>query len=1034
MKNSTKTLLIAAAIAAILIILLTTAVAAPTAAQNETLSVVYPDGFDQAHIGHPVYTGEFVTPGPRPDYGIGPGGTAPNTSVYTSPATQMLEASNTPYVMLNVVSNYTSSGTVIKVNVPAMQVNGTYMTKRNMDIQYGSNGTHVPFWIDSYRGNLDNNSEANFVYLKANIVPGNNTFLIFWNNTSQPGVNDGTAIFKFVTGYSEVTGDKMLELYSTRYNSIEADLSYVYNKSNWSIGRDPAPHGSSQDFGKTLPKIRLNKTTVYEFTTSFVAFNNTRPSGTATNNVNFTYVIPTIINGTKKINGSPYCLGEMRMWPDEVPGVFNPANGNTTKTINVTVSSIPVTNPALYLRTIYTQSGNVYDTRINQSVQNNYHYAGNTVNTFSIWASNGVYPNSYINYALIYNGTPVTYTISTNSSIPVTSIAVNGYSTVRTGTEYYYYATVLPTLAKQQVTWSVNNSSVATIDANTGLLHPITNGTVLITATATDSTNVTGTKAVTVITPQAVSVTQTTGGTVSVSSATAFAGDTVSIAATPSEGYALSSVSVIDSGGNEIPVINNVQFVMPETAVTVSAEFIAVDYVVNVLQAQGGSASADPAGGTAGQVITLSATPNDGYELTGFTVQTENGIPVTVTGNTFVLPAANVSVTPHFSLISYSVSVTQSANGIITASPTTAHAGETITLSDSPSAGFMLESYNVTWSGGEITVRNNTFTMPAGDVSVTGTFIRSVPVAQIQIENGSSLSLGRHTVNFTSNATNGSFLFLWQTSYDGFETIAESGFARAESQNFTINATRTGIMQIRMSPADVMFFTTVIVTVYDRLSEFENLSYDGIFNEYFSSQNENFSGWDVLEIPRSYYYETVTPFIFWTIVFAIVYAALYITTGGAFIPAAAFSAVGAILVNVMPLELSVWGRVLISIGLFVVPAYKYFKQRVIKMKDELKISVPEFVVTEKTFSDHGPYIAVPGDGMGESIDGAYFEKNNNGKWKCLYFFKIFQHPTEFTFSEEWTRITLHELRECGWILISGDDAKTKFDEIKEKWM
>jgi len=1020
-----------AAVAAIILIMLTTGTAAPATDQSqEPVPVIYPDGYDQIHLGHPVYAGEFVSPPPRPDYGIGPGPST-NTSVYTSPATQMLEASNTPYVLLTINSNYTSSGTVIKVNVPAMQVNGTYMTKRNMDIQYGGNGTPVPFWIDSYRGNLDNNTEANFVYLKVNIVPGNNTFLIFWNNTSQPGVNDGTAIFKYVTGYSEVTGNRMLELYSTRYNAIETDLTYVYNKSNWSLNRDPAPMGSSQDFGRTLPTIRLNKTSVYNLQTNFVAYNNTSPSGTVISNINYTYVVPAIVNNSSTTNGSVYCLGYLRASPSETVGVFNPQNGNKTQIINVTASAYPVANPAVYIRMTYSQNGNV-NSLMNQSVQVN--AASNRFNVYSIWASDGNYPNSYINYALIYNSTPVTYTISTNSSIPVTSIAVNGYSTVRTGSDYYYYATVLPTLAKQQVTWSVNNTSVATIDANTGLLHPITNGTVLITATATDGTNVTGTKTVTVITPQPVTVTQTTGGTVSVSSATAFAGDTVSIAATPSEGYALSSVSVIDSGGNEIPVINNVQFVMPETAVTVSAEFIAVDYVVNVLQAQGGSASADPAGGTAGQVITLSATPNDGYELTGFTVQTENGIPVTVTGNTFILPAANVSVTPHFSLISYSVSVTQTANGIITASPTTAHAGETITLSDSPSAGFMLESYNVTWSGGEITVRNNTFTMPAGDVSVTGTFIRSVPVAQIQLENGSSLSLGRHTVNFTSNATNGSFLFLWQTSYDGFETIAESGFARAESQNFTINATRTGIMQIRMSPADVMFFTTVIVTVYDRLSEFENLSYDGIFNEYFSSQNENFSGWDVLEIPRSYYYETVTPFIFWTIVFAIVYTALYITTGGAFIPAAAFSAVGAILVNVMPLELSVWGRVLISIGLFVVPAYKYFKQRVIKMKDELKISVPESVVTAKTFSDHGPYIAVPGDGMGESNDGAYFEKNNNGKWKCLYFFKIYQHPTEFTFSEEWTRITLHELRECGWILISGDDAKTKFDEIKEKWM
>lgn len=925
MKNRTH-LLLMAAVAAIILILLTTGTAAPATDQSqEPVPVIYPDGYDQIHLGHPVYTGEFVSPPPRPDYGIGPGPST-NTSVYTSPATQMLEANNTPYILLTINSNYTSSRTVIKVNVPAMQVNGTYMTKRNMDIQYGGNGTQVPFWIDSYRGNLDNNSEANFVYLKANIVPGNNTFLIFWNNTSQPGVNDGTAIFNYVTGYSEVTGDKMLELYSTRYNSVEADLSYVYNKSNWSIDRDPAPYGS-QNFGRTLPKIRLNKTTVYEFTTSFVAVNNTRPSGTATSNVNFTYVVPTIINGTKKTNGSPYCLGETRMWPEEVLGVFNPANGNTTKTINVTVSSILVANPALYINTIYTQSGNVYDTRINQSVQNNYNYASRTVNTFSIWASNAVYPNSYLNYALIYNSTPVTYTISTNSSIPVTSIAVNGYSTVRTGSDYYYYATVLPTLAKQQVTWSVNDPSVATIDPNSGLLSPLSRGTVTVTATATDGTGITGTMQVTVLAPYNVSVAQPTGGTLSVSSSSVFQNDNVTVSSVPSVGYALENVTVTDEYGNVIPVINNVQFVMPAANVTVTGSFVPVDYNVTVIQTQGGTVSAVPAGGNAGQVITLLANAEPGYEIVRYVVKTENGTPVEVTGNTFILPAANVSVTPEFAPESFSVSIGTAEHGTITASPMSANAGETITLTDHPDAGYMLDNYTVTWSGGQITVRNNTFTMPAGDVSVNATFIKSVPVPQISLQNGSNLTIGKQTINFTSNATNGSYLFLWQTSYDGFETISESGFVRAESGNFTINTTRTGIMQIRMSPAEVQFFTTVIVNIYDRLSELENLSFDGIFNNYFSAENDNFSAWDILNIPRSYYYETVTPFIFWTVIFAIVYAALYITTGGAFIPAAAFSAVGFILVNVMPLELSVWARVLISIGLFVVPAYKYFKQR-----------------------------------------------------------------------------------------------------------
>lgn len=915
-----------AAVAAIILILLTTGTAAPATDQSqEPVPVIYPDGYDQIHLGHPVYTGEFVSPPPRPDYGIGPGPST-NTSVYTSPATQMLEASNTPYILLTINSDYTSSGTVIKVNVPAMQVNGTYMTKRNMDIQYGGNGTRVPFWIDSYRGNLDNNTEANFVYLKANIVPGNNTFLIFWNNTSQPGVNDGSAIFKYNTGYSQITGDQIVELSSGRFNSLEADLTYIYNRSNWTLQRDPSPYGL--DLHNT-PLIRLNKTSVFEIATLWKEFNDTIVGGTAYANVNYTWVVPTIKNVSRYTNGSPWVIGDINMWPDYYPGVYNGSNitWNLTTSVNLVSSS--------NVRVSYTQRGggtwaqnnypNNTGVAYDQSIQTT--TPATRMGVFSVWASNGIYPNSYINYALIYNTTPITYTISTNSSIPVSSITVNGYSTVRTGSDYYYYATVLPTLAKQQVTWSVNDTSVATIDPNSGLLRPLSRGTVTVTATATDGTGITGTMQVTVLAPYNVSVVQPTGGTLSVSSSSVFQNDNVTVSSVPSVGYALENVTVTDEYGNVIPVINNVQFVMPAANVTVTGSFVPVDYNVTILQTPGGTVSAVPAGGNAGQVITLLTNAEPGYEIVRYVVKTENGTPVEVTGNTFILPAANVSVTPEFAPESFSVSLGTAEHGTITASPMSANAGETITLTDHPDAGYMLDNYTVTWSGGQITVRNNTFTMPAGDVSVNATFIKSVPVPQISLQNGSNLTIGKQTINFTSNATNGSYLFLWQTSYDGFETISESGFVRAESGNFTINTTRTGIMQIRMSPAEVQFFTTVIVNIYDRLSELENLSFDGIFNNYFSAENDNFSAWDILNIPRSYYYETVTPFIFWTIIFAIVYAALYITTGGAFIPAAAFSAVGFILVNVMPLELSVWARVLISIGLFVVPAYKYFKQR-----------------------------------------------------------------------------------------------------------
>ena len=62
-------------------------------------------------------------------------------------------------------------------------------------------------------------------------------------------------------------------------------------------------------------------------------------------------------------------------------------------------------------------------------------------------------------------------------------------------------------------------------------------------------------------------------GTVTVSKEKAEAGETITITATPDDGFALVSYRVIDSEGNAIEVIDGT-FTMPESEVTITAEFV----------------------------------------------------------------------------------------------------------------------------------------------------------------------------------------------------------------------------------------------------------------------------------------------------------------------------------------------------------------------------------------------------------------------------------------------------------------------------
>lgn len=78
----------------------------------------------------------------------------------------------------------------------------------------------------------------------------------------------------------------------------------------------------------------------------------------------------------------------------------------------------------------------------------------------------------------------------------------------------------------------------------------------------------------------------------------------------------------------------------------------------------------------------------------------------------------------------YSVNVASNIeNGTVTASPTTASEGETITLTATPETGYLLGAWNVKYANKNTTINvaNSKFTMPADDVNVSASFMKVEP-------------------------------------------------------------------------------------------------------------------------------------------------------------------------------------------------------------------------------------------------------------------------------------------------------------------
>ena len=218
--------------------------------------------------------------------------------------------------------------------------------------------------------------------------------------------------------------------------------------------------------------------------------------------------------------------------------------------------------------------------------------------------------------------------------------------------------------------------------------------------------------------------------------------DTCTVSVTPDAGWKLVSVVVNDGAvkvNEEIdPNGGDYTFTMPHEDVTVVVTLEKIDYTVTcVYDAKQGKAEAVETA-QVGDIVTVTVTPQPGYELAQLTATYADGekscVLTEIMENvyTFTMPAADVTVTAVFTEVTYT------ANLVVVGKATTALNGydsinvpanylDTVTVTVTPDAGWQLVSIVI--NDGAVKVNeeikpeggNYTFTMPDEDVTIVAT-------------------------------------------------------------------------------------------------------------------------------------------------------------------------------------------------------------------------------------------------------------------------------------------------------------------------
>ncbi len=269
---------------------------------------------------------------------------------------------------------------------------------------------------------------------------------------------------------------------------------------------------------------------------------------------------------------------------------------------------------------------------------------------------------------------------------------------------------------------------------------------------------VTGYRALDIARP--VTITPAENGTVIADKETAKYGETVTLTITPNEGYEFDQLRVMD---DETPITvwseeGGYVFNMPANGVTVTATFKAIDYIINIVSSENGTVTADKATANMGETVTLTITPDEGYELESLRVIYDDAIVPLTEGNTFVMRACNAAIIADFKMIDYTVTIEPSESGTVTTDKATANMGETVTLTITPNEGYEFDQLTVMDGETQVAVTittdgKYTFVMPAGNVEVQATFKAIDYTITIEPAENGTVTADKTTANMGESVT-----------------------------------------------------------------------------------------------------------------------------------------------------------------------------------------------------------------------------------------------------------------------------------------
>ena len=365
------------------------------------------------------------------------------------------------------------------------------------------------------------------------------------------------------------------------------------------------------------------------------------------------------------------------------------------------------------------------------------------------------------------------------------------------------YSQILTATGTAPITWSIDGGLPAglRLNADTGEISgtPTADGTAKFTVKATNSAG-SNTKELSITiakaAPTEYTVTVTSGGngTASASHAKAVVGTEIRLTAKPDEGYRFKEWQVISGG----VTIKDDKFTMPDSDVEVKAIFekdapAPTEFIVTVTSGGNGTASASPAKAAAGTEITLTATPNKGYHFKEWQVISGG---VTIKDNKFLMPDSNVEVKAIFEKdappapTEFTITVKTDGNGTASASHAKAVAGTEIRLTATPKTGYHLKEWEVI-SGG-VTIVDDKFTMPDGNVEVKAIFEEDAPPAPTEYtitvtSGGNGTASASHAkavvgteITLTATPNEGYHFKEWQVM-SGDVTIVDDKFTMPDS-------------------------------------------------------------------------------------------------------------------------------------------------------------------------------------------------------------------------------------------------------------